>query len=108
MYLSAYMVYMSCVWAKARGYINTSQCLISVWVICGGLVRIWAGGCMAHTTRMASDDISLIPQAQSCSLLLDKSSSTNLKPFYHTTHTEGMYEKMISMPFSHAQIVTAE
>lgn len=64
-------------------------------------VRIWAGGCLVHTTLMASDDISFILQAQSCSLR-DKSSSFSLKPFYHTTHIEGLHKKMISIVFSHA------
>ena len=62
-------------------------------------VRIWVSGCLAHTTLMASDDISFIPQAQSCSLLQDKSPNISVKPFCHTTHIEGLYEKMISVVF---------
>lgn len=71
-------------------------------------VRIWAGGCLAYTTPIASDDISFIPQAQSCFLLNDKSSSFSLKPFCHTTHLEGLHVKMISMVFSHTHKVTVE
>lgn len=89
-----------CAWARVCGYIKASQCLISMRVIWRRLVRIWAGGCTAHTTRMASDDISLIPQALSCSLLLDKSSSINLNPWYHTTHTDSLFEKMRWIFFS--------
>jgi len=71
-------------------------------------MRIWAGGCLAHTTPTASDNISIIPQARSCSLLHDKSSSISLKSFCHTTHTESLYEKMISVCFCNAHKVKVE
>lgn len=95
----------------ACDYIITSQCSVSLWVICWGLIachmRIWAGGCLVHTTPMASNDISFILQAQSCSLH-DESSSFSLKPFCHTTHIEGLYMKMRSIVFSHAHKLTVE
>lgn len=99
--------------SSADCYINMRQCSVSLEVISQRVwtqVRIWACGCLAHTTRMASGDISFIPQAQSCSLLLDKSSSISLKPFYHTTHIKGLYEKMIcvlffSRPYSDGRVM---
>lgn len=69
-------------------------------------VRIWVGGCLVHTAPMASDDISFILQARSC--FLDNSSSFSLQPFCHTTRSEGLYIKMISMVFSHAHKVSVE
>lgn len=71
------------------------------WAIFGS--RWESGLADVHSTPMASDDTSFIPQAQSCSVPHDKTSSRSLKSFCLTTHIEGLHEKMISLFFSHTQ-----